>query len=164
MKYWSFSTKQLLSALLYKLTRIFKNPVIGHFPFKADHDPMVQSYTYVVPLSNFEDCLNPEEGDPTCLIMATHATVNIVDNGGEVVGESETAWQECTDKTRRCCCCCCCGCYPFAFWQCVEHEPLPSRHEWSWPWGSSTHKAYDSWTRRTLGQSSCPSTWRSREH
>ena len=74
------------------------NPVIGHFPFTADHDPMVQTYTYKIDLDNFKDCLDPETGDPECLIMATHAKVALIGDGGEEL-QDETAFQECSEGT-----------------------------------------------------------------
>jgi len=61
------------------------NPKIGHFPYSADHDPMVQTYTYEFDLV---DDLGWEKGDT--LFIMTHAVVfKIV--GGETV-QGETGW------------------------------------------------------------------------
>ena len=66
------------------------NPVIGHFPFTADHDPMVQSYTYKIVRKD----LKCED----CYIIATHAAVVKLDSSGREIQE-ETAFQECTEDT-----------------------------------------------------------------
>jgi hypothetical protein len=72
------------------------NPVIGHFPFTMEHSPMVTSYTYQIALSNFDDCLMGDE--PECLIMATHASVALLNSNNEEI-QSETAFQECDENT-----------------------------------------------------------------
>ncbi|MEL4457190.1 hypothetical protein [Lutimonas vermicola] len=74
------------------------NPVIGAFPLKAEHDPMVQSYTYMIPRSNFDNltCSNaPCEGG---LAVITHASVNKLNSSNEVI-QQETAFQQCTPDT-----------------------------------------------------------------
>ena len=74
------------------------NPVIGAFPLKAEHDPMVQSYTYMIPRSNFQSltCSSaPCEGG---LAVITHASVNKLNSSNEVI-QQETAFQECTEDT-----------------------------------------------------------------
>ena len=97
------------------------NPVIGHFPFTAEHDPMITTYTYQIALSDFEECLVGDE--PDCLIMATHASVALLNSSNEEI-QSETAFQQCTDDTtpfegNRW------GCYStFCPGECVEEDEL----------------------------------------
>ena len=66
------------------------NPVIGHFPFTADHNPMVQSYTYKI--------IRKDLGCDDCYIIATHAKVIKLGSGGREI-QDETAFQECTEGT-----------------------------------------------------------------
>ncbi len=55
------------------------NPIPGHFPYAAEHDPTVTMYTYVIPLSDLGDLTDD------ILVIAAHAEV--------VNGDwEETAW------------------------------------------------------------------------
>lgn len=56
-------------------------PVPGHFPYSTIHNPMVQSYTYTIPLASL---------DP-CYIIAAHADVYRLNSSGTVV-QTETGW------------------------------------------------------------------------
>jgi hypothetical protein len=60
-----------------------KNPAPGQFPYQANHDPAVQSYTYQISLEGLGESFN----------VAAHAAVVRVSEDGEVV-QGETAWGE----------------------------------------------------------------------
>lgn len=60
-----------------------KNPAPGKFPYKANHDPAVQSYTYVIALNGLSESFS----------VAAHAAVVKVDSEGNVL-QGETAWGE----------------------------------------------------------------------
>lgn len=57
------------------------NPAPGQFPHKTDHDPAVQKFTYLIPISE----TGPE------FYVAFHAAVVRVNAGGDVL-QGETAW------------------------------------------------------------------------
>ncbi len=58
------------------------NPKVGHFPYKAEHDPTVVDYEYTIPL---------EWAPGTMLYLAAHSVVYLYDGDMQVVQE-ETAW------------------------------------------------------------------------
>jgi len=59
------------------------NPIPGQFPYKTDpHSPRVQEFTYTIPLAELLS---------SCFIVASHAAVVKLDEGGNVI-QSETAW------------------------------------------------------------------------
>lgn len=64
------------------------NPQIGRFPYSTSHDPMVTSFTYTLPLTDFD----------SCFIIAFHAEAHRLDGNGEVV-QSETGWADGDDIT-----------------------------------------------------------------
>lgn len=59
------------------------NPVPGQFPYKATHNPAVTSYTYTIPLGNWQ----PGQD----LYIATHAVMLLLDENGNVI-QRETGW------------------------------------------------------------------------
>ncbi|MFO7675086.1 MAG: hypothetical protein R6X12_02040 [bacterium] len=59
------------------------NPVPGLFPYKEVHDPAVTTYTYTIPLGDWE----PGQE----LYIAAHASMALLDEYGEVI-QTETGW------------------------------------------------------------------------
>lgn len=53
------------------------NPQVGKFDLSTVHDPCVSDYTYTVDCSS--DALDDVSGDPTSLVIATHAVVRPAD-------------------------------------------------------------------------------------
>lgn len=59
------------------------NPQIGQFPFSSTHSPRVTSYTYTLPINDFNECF----------CVAAHAELVKVNNDGDIV-QTETGWAE----------------------------------------------------------------------
>ena len=59
------------------------NPTPGKFPYKETHNPLVQSYTYTIPIPDDYD-----SGDWVC--FATHAVV--VKKDGNTIVDTQTGW------------------------------------------------------------------------
>ena len=53
------------------------NPKVGRFDYQTEHDPVVNEFTYVIPLAGFDDVI----------VVAAHAVVVQFDGGGNVVEE-----------------------------------------------------------------------------
>ncbi|MEN8226060.1 MAG: hypothetical protein ABFS05_11950, partial [Bacteroidota bacterium] len=73
---WTMSESHVYAGTLGDMPRNTPGaPKIGKFPYKTDHDPEVTTYTYTVPVANFDD-----------FVCAAHAVVN------HPTLPSETAW------------------------------------------------------------------------
>jgi len=59
------------------------NPIPGHFPYHAVHNPPVTEYTYCVPLGSWTP--------GTELYIAAHAVVKLLDGNGNVI-QQQTGW------------------------------------------------------------------------
>lgn len=57
-------------------------PIPGQFPYSVSHNPAVDSYTYIIPLSDLND---------NCIAIAAHAELLLFDEDGNLIQE-ETGW------------------------------------------------------------------------
>jgi len=69
------------------------NPKPGKFPYGTEYPTPVTEDTYTIPLVLNDPSVPPP---PYTLYVATHAVVQLVDEGGEIIQE-ETAWGDCHD-------------------------------------------------------------------
>ena len=59
------------------------NPAPGLFPYKTEHNPMVTTYTYTIPLASL----------PACYAIAAHSAIALVDADGSII-QTETGWSD----------------------------------------------------------------------
>lgn len=57
------------------------NPMIGRFPYSTPHNPMVNTYSWSIPLANLD----------SCFAVALHADVHLIGVNGDTL-QSETGW------------------------------------------------------------------------
>lgn len=66
------------------------NPKVGNFPYKTEHNPLTNSYTYTIPLDEVD----------ACFVVAAHAEVRLIGSNGNAIQE-ETAWGEGSPMTQK---------------------------------------------------------------